>query len=128
MALIIGPLTDPDLDPTQALVQAFLTIQQTLTPEKAHVTPASPPDHNGPLWRFELTAAVLDPDVTVFDGSVDGGLWRPTGAAAPAEIRGGLVVTCEHGLVVVGVHQGDEDDINELVEQALAHIQLITGD
>ena len=127
MALIVAPITGTD-DPKQTVVQALHDLQPALTPEQVQVSSVNPPSGlDGPVWRFELTAPALDPDVTVFNGSVDGGLWRRTGAAAPAEIRGGLVVDTEHGLVVVGVHEGDEDDINELVEQALAHIQLIEG-
>ncbi len=130
MALIIGPITDPDLTPEQAVVQAAQAIRQPLTPEHIRVTPvAPPPGIGGPVWRWVLVEGapqVLDTEVTVYPGAEEHGHWRPTHHQAPAEIRGGLVVASEHGWVVVAVHQGDEDeDLTELADQALAHVAAL---
>ena len=134
MALIAGPITGID-DPAEAIVMAFQAIQQTLTPEHIQVTPADPPqDIDGPLWRWTLVddapqVQIQDPEIAVFDGHVERGHWSPTTPATHPQIRSGLVVTTEHGMVVVAVHQGDEDDdINELIEAAMAHVAAIEGD
>ena len=135
MALIIGPLTDPDLTPEHAVVQAFLTIQQTQTPKQEHVlvSPADlPPDLDRPVWRWTLSddaPPVLDPELTTFTGTVERGRWSPTTPAAPAEIRGGLVVATALGMVVVGLYRDEDDDLAELAEQAMAHVAtLFEGD
>ena len=136
MTLLIGPISGLDTctedDPKQVLLRVLLELQPALTPEHVQVTPVDPPpDLDGPLWRWTFSddapqVQVLDTEVTTFRGSVEQGHWRPMTEATHAQIRGGLVVATEHGHVVLGVHQGDEDDdLNDLVEQALAHIQLI---
>ena len=134
MALIICPITcTDDLTPEQAVAQALQDLQPALTSEHVRVSPvAPPPDLDGPVWRWVLADGapqVLDPEITVYPGAVEHRHWRPTAPATPAQIRSGLVVATEHGLVVVGVHQGDEDDdIPALIEQALAHVAAIEGE
>lgn len=132
MALIIGPITDTD-DPNEAVVLALQDLQPATEHHHIELSPADPPpDSDGPLWQWTLSPdeapPVLDPEITTFEGAEEHGHWTPTHPQAAAEIRHGLVLETEHGLVVVGVHEGEDDDITELAEQAMAHIQLIDGD
>ena len=137
MALIIGPIsgldTDTD-DPTaavlQAVVQALQDLQPATEPHHIRVTSADPPpDHDRPVWRWTLSddaPPVLDPAVSVHVGTVERGRWAPTHPHGPAEIRRGLVVAVPgSGWAVVGAHQGEDDDHNDLVEQALAHVAAL---
>ena len=129
MALIVGPITGIDDDPQRAVAQAP---QPAIGVEYIIVTPVEPPPGlDGPAWRWTLVNGappVQDPEVTVHPGAVEqGGCWRPTTQATHAEIRAGLVLSTEHGFVVVGIYQGEDDDITELAEAALAHVAALFG-
>ena len=122
MPLIIGLIADTG-SPQRIVVHALQDLQPNLTPEQVQVTPvAAPPGVEGPLWRWTLVndaPPVLDAEVTVHPGAVEqGGHWRPTGPTTPAQIKSGLVVTTHHGLVVVGVHQGEDDPASMRLQEA----------
>ena len=120
---------DIDLTPELAVVQALQGLQPALEPHHVRVTLADPPPDGlgGPPWRFELTAHVLDPEITVHEGTVERGLWRPTALATPAEIRNGIAIQTNIGWVVAAAESEDETT-TDLVEAALAHVIAIEGE
>ena len=121
---LLSIVPDTDLSPDRAVAHALQDLQ---APEHIHVSPADPtPDLDGPLWRFELTAASPDPDIAVYPGIVEHGQWRPTGQASPAEIRRGIAVQTDIGWVVAAAESEDETT-TELTEQALAHVAALFG-
>ena len=131
MALVIGPIACTDDEPTAAVVQAFQAIRQILEPHHIQVSPAhTPPAHDGPVWRWMLVdgaLSVLDPEITVFEGHVERGHWRPMEPATPAEIRRGIAIRTDLGWVVAAVADDDHEAATELVEQALAHVAALYG-
>lgn len=134
MALLLGPIDDADLDTAQVVVQALRDYQPSLEPEHVQVVSQvdQPPSLVGPLWRWVIRdddrPPVQDPDITVCPGAVEqGGRWTPSAPQAPAEIRSGLVVNSEYGMVVVGAHKGEDDDLTNLLEAATAHVAALSG-
>jgi len=126
MTLIVGPITDID-SPIKGVIQA---LQPALELHHILVSQVAPPDSDGPVWRWTLSddaPPIQDPAITRFKGTVERGHFRLTHPQAAAEIRHGLVLETEHGLVVVGVHEGEDDDITELAEQAMAHVAALHG-
>ncbi len=126
---LLSFIPDPDLAPERAIVRALQELDPALAADRIESLCVHSPRGLGvPTWRWKLARAPLqDPEVTIFPGAVDGGQWKPTGPATPAEIRRGIAIQVEGGWVVAAAHPADEDDDLAQAEQALAHVAAVNG-